>query len=83
MTYKIIGKTGKVLDTFDDIISALGFLRYLAWEDCREDYMNWQVCEMFEKGYKSPSDIPEIEKELKQHEMIREHERNYTLEEEK
>lgn len=71
------------LGTFDDVISALSYIHYLAWEDCRDEYMNWQALQILENGYTSPSDIPESEKELKQHELVREREKMYILEDRK
>ena len=46
----------------------------------KEEYMTWQVNYMFEKKLKSPNDIPEIEKELKQHELINEREKLFIME---
>lgn len=79
MTYVVKNRKGAELQTFEDIMSAMSYIRYLAWEDCKEEYMTWQVNEMFEKKLRSPNDIPEIEKQLKQHDLIREREKLYDV----
>ena len=80
MTYIVKNRKGAIIQEFDDIVSAMAYVRYLAWEDCKEEYMTWQVNYMFEQKLKSPNDIPEIEKELKQHELINEREKLFILE---
>lgn len=80
MTYIVKNRKGAIIQEFDDIVSAMAYVRYLAWEDCKEEYMTWQVNYMFEQKLKSPNDIPEIEKELKQHELINEREKLFIME---
>ena len=80
MTYIVKSRKGAIIQEFDDIVSAMAYVRYLAWEDCKEEYMTWQVNYMFEQKLKSPNDIPEIEKELKQHELINEREKLFIME---
>ena len=80
MTYIVKNRKGAIIQEFDDIVSAMAYVRYLVWEDCKEEYMTWQVNYMFEKKLKSPNDIPEIEKELKQHELINEREKLFIVE---
>ena len=80
MTYIVKNRKGAIIQEFDDIVSAMAYVRYLAWEDCKEEYMTWQVNYMFEQKLKSPNDIPEIEKELKQHELINEREKLFIVE---
>ena len=80
MTYIVKTKENIEIARFSDITDAFCYIRALAMEESRTDFLTWLVYEMFERKAASPSDVPEEIRELKQYEMIDLYEKRFLIE---